>query len=88
LSVLSLIFVRLAAEVCFLRRNQYNNVRDKNYLVLIGDLPVCFRLWAQELERSSARNEKPSLFRVLRRCFGLRVILFGLVLAVEELLFK
>ncbi|PNF26824.1 hypothetical protein B7P43_G17385 [Cryptotermes secundus] len=46
------------------------------------------RLWDQELERSNARNGKPSLFRVLRRCFGLRVILFGLVLAVEELLFK
>jgi hypothetical protein len=49
---------------------------------------MCFRLWNQELEQAGARNRKPSLFRVLRRCFGLKVVLLGLVLAVAELLFK
>jgi hypothetical protein len=45
-------------------------------------------LWDQELGHANARNGKPSLFRVLRKCFGLKVVLFGLVLAIEELLFK
>ncbi|XP_021928195.1 LOW QUALITY PROTEIN: probable multidrug resistance-associated protein lethal(2)03659 [Zootermopsis nevadensis] len=46
------------------------------------------RLWNQELEQAGGINGKPSLFKVLRRCFGLEVILIGLILAFEELLFK
>jgi hypothetical protein len=45
-------------------------------------------MWNQELEQAGARSGKPSLFKVLRRCFGVKVILLGLILAVGELLFK
>jgi hypothetical protein len=45
-------------------------------------------MWYQELERTSDMNQKPSLFKVLAKCFGLKAVLLGLILAAVEIIFR
>lgn len=46
------------------------------------------KAWQQEEERALKANRKPSLRRVLIRQFGAEFMLYGLVLAVTELLVR
>ena len=48
------------------------------------------RLWKQELERCKKSNIKstPSLLRVLVRCFGCDIIVFGFFLGILEFVVK
>jgi hypothetical protein len=45
-------------------------------------------MWKQELERTRNRSEKPSLFRVLAKCFGPKAVFLGLLLGVLEIIFR
>lgn len=56
------------------------------YLLFIW-LSVC-RMWSEELERTSGISEKPSLFKVLAKCFGPKAVLLGLIVATLEIIFR
>lgn len=45
-------------------------------------------MWNEELERTSDMSEKPSLFKVLAKCFGPKAVLLGLILAALEIIFR
>lgn len=47
------------------------------------------KAWDKEMERSRAdTNYKPSLYKVLIKVFGTELMIYGLILAVMELLFR
>ncbi|XP_049853309.1 probable multidrug resistance-associated protein lethal(2)03659 isoform X1 [Schistocerca gregaria] len=46
------------------------------------------RIWEDELKRAKQANRCPSLTRVLCRCFGLKIMAYGLVLAATELFLR
>ncbi|XP_013196145.2 ATP-binding cassette sub-family C member 4 [Amyelois transitella] len=46
------------------------------------------KTWEKEVEDSSNRNRKPSLWRVLVKIFGCEMMLYGLILAAMEFLIR
>lgn len=61
---------------------------DEHSSRLLGD--KLSRLWKQELERckKSKKKSTPSLLRVLVRCFGCDILVFGLFLGLLEFVVK
>ncbi|KDR22129.1 probable multidrug resistance-associated protein lethal(2)03659 [Zootermopsis nevadensis] len=42
------------------------------------------KFWNEEVKHASEQNKKPSLLRVITRCFGAKIMVYGLVLFVME----
>ena len=51
-------------------------------------LCICYRMWREEVQQMKIRKKKPSLFRVLIRCFGCTALWLGLSMAISEFIFQ
>lgn len=46
------------------------------------------RYWKEEVKNAEIRKRKPSLFRVIVRCFGVKIMLYGVILFLLEFLLR
>jgi ATP-binding cassette subfamily C (CFTR/MRP) protein 4 len=46
------------------------------------------RYWKEEVKHAEIRKRKPSLFHVIARCFGVKIMLYGVVLFLMEFLLR
>jgi hypothetical protein len=46
------------------------------------------RFWNEELELAAHRKREPSLLRVIARCFGAKIMVYGFVLFTMEVLLR
>ncbi|PSN47509.1 hypothetical protein C0J52_02251 [Blattella germanica] len=59
---------------------------DEHKSSLLGDKVE--KLWNEELHDSEVKKKEPSFMKVIVKCFGLTTFLYGLAIAVCEVLFK
>lgn len=46
------------------------------------------KYWNQEVQQAEQKNRRPSLFRVIAKCFGVRIMAYGLILLVMEIFLR
>ncbi|XP_029346622.1 probable multidrug resistance-associated protein lethal(2)03659 [Acyrthosiphon pisum] len=61
-------------------------ILDEDSSALLGS--KLKKIWSNELKNATKKNKKPSFLKALFRMFGLKLIIYGVYLAITDMVFR